>query len=101
APPARLQEPPPADPHDEARLLRDRNETARRREAALRVAPTDERLGAVDTAAAHLHLGLVVKLELTTLHECPPQPTFDLEPLAREGVHDGGEEWEGVASIFL
>ena len=62
--------------------------------------PADQRLGALDATGRDIHLRLVMQLELA-LRQCRAQAAFQLEPLAREGVHGGREELEGVAAFFL
>src|SRR3954452_3764739 len=61
---AALAQDPAADRHDEAHLLGERDELVRRDEAALRVAPAQQRLDAGGAAVGEPDDRLVVKLEL-------------------------------------
>ncbi len=61
---AGLRQHPPADRHDQAGLLRDRDELARRHVATRRVAPTNQRLERLHTTAAQVDDRLVCESEL-------------------------------------
>src|SRR6185437_7942642 len=62
--PARFAQHPFPNRDDQAGLFGHGDEAAGRDETALRVAPANQRLGAVDTAGLHVNLRLVVQLEL-------------------------------------
>src|SRR5581483_2313635 len=85
-----VQHPVP-DGHDEAGLLGERNESARRDQSASGMAPADQRLRTLYVSRADIDLGLVMQLELA-LGERVAQAIFELQALARACVHRWGEE---------
>ena len=89
-----------ADRADQAGLLAQADEHIRRDQAAARMAPAHQRLGAHQTAAADLHPRLVVHLELVAL-DGHPQILLELDALAGQTHQLRGEPAHAVAAGLL
>ena len=98
--PAGLAQHPLADRHDEAALLRDRNELRRQNKPERRVIPADQNLAAGHGPADEVDLRLVMQHELVLLHGAA-QVVFDHHALDGAGIHVALEELVIVASQFL
>jgi len=48
---------------------------------------------------SNLHLGLVMKLELTLTSARRAQ--LSISTARARGIHDGGEDWNAIASVFF
>jgi hypothetical protein len=92
---------PAAERHDEAGLLRQRDEAGRREQPAARVLPADQRLEPHDREVApHVDDRLVDEAELPRGQAVPDLP-LQVEPVERALVHVGVGELEGVAAAVL
>ena len=85
---------------DHPRLLGDRDEVRRPDDAALGIAPAQERLDAERAAAREVDLRLVDEEELV-VHEPAAHVGLDLQALAHARVHVGRVEAIGVAARLL
>src|SRR5438552_8664904 len=85
---------------DHPRLLGDRDELGRADDAALGVAPAQQRLDAERAAGIHVDLRLVDEEELV-VHEAAPHVGLELQPRLNTRVHVRGIEAIGVAPGFL
>ncbi len=97
---ARLAQRPLTDRHDEARLLRQRDEVRGRDEAACGMVPAQQRLELGDLVSLQIELGLVVELKLAVVQRCPQ---IALERVARLHllVHRALEETRVPGSVGL
>ena len=97
---ARLAQHPFADRHDQSALLEDRDEVRRRDDAAGRVVPTQQRLGAARPLGLQVEFRLVHQAELAAL-ERPAKLCAEERAGAGALVDLGGEELEAVAAGLL
>ena len=97
---ARLPQHPFADRNDEPAFLQDRNEVRRRDDAAARMVPAQERLGAARALALQVELRLIDEAEFAALERAAK-----LGPEERAGaralVDLGGKELEAVSARLL
>src|SRR5712664_928067 len=98
--PARFLEHPGADLDDQPRLLGEWNEIHRRHQAALRVLPAQQRLGAGDLPRGQRHDRLVVDAELAAV-ERAAQGGFQVQQLHRPVVHADVELDAAPATLRL
>ncbi len=97
---ARTPQDPLADARDEADVLGEGNELARRQDALLGMAPADERLDADGNARREAQDGLVMKDELAP-GQGAPEPALHRGALLRLLLHLPREELEAVAAGLL
>jgi hypothetical protein len=91
---------PAADWHNQTDLFGERDEFHGRKQAELRMNPTQQRLDSRDVSGRDIDFGLVMKLELIEF-EGIAQLCFEREPLERLSSGFLGEEAEVVLSILL
>jgi hypothetical protein len=94
---ARLAHDPLADRDDQADLLGQGDELRGRDEAALGMSPSDQRLGADEPAVRHVHLRLVVQLELVSLERLSKR-RLEGQAMERDPAHRPFVELVAVAA---
>src|SRR5919112_2122258 len=97
---ASLSEHPLPDPHDQTRLLGDREKHLGQQQSPLRVFPTHQCLYPGDLVVIQCHDGLVVNTELLS-YESAPEPRLQYQALHGLGIHAGLEHFvASLASMF-
>ena len=89
---------PAAERHDQAAFLRQADELIGEQQAAFRMAPAHQRLGAAALPLADVDDGLVVQLEFVAQQRAP-HVLFELAAVARLRLHGGLEEAIAVAAF--
>src|ERR1043166_5276597 len=97
---AGLAQDPLAERNDQAALLRDRDELVWRNEAALRVTPAHQRLGAGTLLGTDVDDGLIVQLEFAARRRLA-HVVFELAPFARFRLHGPLEQTIPAAALRL
>ena len=97
---AGLVEHPGADRHDQAGVLRDRNEFGREHQSAARVMPAQQRLEPGEPRARQRDDRLVVDLQLVPF-ERPAQILFEPQPFFGRGEHRRVEDFAAGLAQFL